>query len=45
MLLKIAKLDYGDDVEIHLETLRQIRANNIPVPMQWHPGEVLELTV
>jgi hypothetical protein len=44
MLLKIAQADYGKDVEIHLAALDQIRANNIPFPIQWHPGEVLELT-
>jgi hypothetical protein len=44
MLLEMAKADYGKDVEIHLAALHQIRANNIPFPMQWHPGEVLELT-
>jgi hypothetical protein len=44
MLLEIARCDYGDDVEIHLAALHQIRANNIPVPIQWHPGEVLCLT-
>jgi hypothetical protein len=44
MLAEIAICDYGDDVEIHLAALHQIRANNIPMPMQWHPREVLELT-
>jgi hypothetical protein len=44
MLVEIAICDYGHDVPIHLEALHQIRANNIPVPMQWHPREVLELT-
>jgi hypothetical protein len=44
MLLEIARCDYGDDVEIHLAALHQIRANNIPIPLQWHPGEVLCLT-
>jgi hypothetical protein len=44
MLLEIAQADYGEDVEIHLAALDQIRANNIPFPIQWHPGEVLELT-
>jgi hypothetical protein len=44
MLLEIARCDYGDDVEIHLEVLHQIRANKIPIPLQWHPGEVLCLT-
>lgn len=44
MLVEIAKADYGDDVDIHLAALHQIRANKIPIPMQWHPGEVLCLT-
>lgn len=44
MLLEIARCDYGDDVEIHLAALHQIRANNIPRPLRWHPGEVLCLT-
>jgi hypothetical protein len=44
MLLEIARCDYGDDVEIHLAALHQIRANKIPRPMHWHPGEVLCLT-
>ncbi|WP_310483616.1 hypothetical protein [Chamaesiphon sp. VAR_48_metabat_403] len=44
MLAEIAMCDYGDDVEIHLAALLQIRANKIPVPIQWHPGEVLCLT-
>jgi hypothetical protein len=44
MLLEIARADYGDDVEIHLAALQRIRAGeNIPVPMLWHPGEVLAL--
>jgi hypothetical protein len=38
MLLEIARCDYGDDVEIHLTELHQIRTNKIPVPLQWHPG-------
>jgi hypothetical protein len=44
MLLEMAKADYGKDVEIHLAALHQIRANNIPMPLKWHPQEVLELT-
>jgi hypothetical protein len=44
MLAEIATYDYGDDVAIHLEALHQIRANKIPIPLQWHPREVLELT-
>jgi hypothetical protein len=41
MLAEIAIRDYGNDVEIHLAALHQIRANKIPIPLQWHPGEVL----
>jgi hypothetical protein len=41
MLIDIAKADYGNDVEIHLEALHQIKAKNIPVPLPWHPAEVL----
>jgi hypothetical protein len=41
MLFDIAKTDYGDDVEIHLEALHQVKAKNIPVPLPWHPAEVL----
>jgi hypothetical protein len=44
MLLEIARADYGDDVDLHLEILHQIRAGCIPIPLQWHPGEVLCLT-
>lgn len=44
MLAEIAVCDYGDDVDIHLAALHQIRANKIPIPLQWHPGEVLCLT-
>jgi hypothetical protein len=44
MLLEIARCDYGDDVEIHLAALHQIRAKNIPTPLEWYPGEVLNLT-
>ena len=32
MLLEIAKADYGDDVDIHLAALHQIRVKNIPRP-------------
>jgi hypothetical protein len=41
MLFDMAKADYGDDVEIHLAALHQIKAKNIPVPLPWHPAEVL----
>jgi hypothetical protein len=44
MLAEIAMCDYGDDVEMHLAALHQIRANKIPRPLHWHPREVLELT-
>jgi 2-polyprenyl-3-methyl-5-hydroxy-6-metoxy-1,4-benzoquinol methylase len=44
MLAEIANSDYGNDADIHLAALHQIRAKNIPIPMQWYPGEVLELT-
>ncbi len=44
MLMEIAMCDCGDDVEIHLAALHQIRASKIPVPLQWHPGEVICLT-
>jgi hypothetical protein len=44
MLLEIAQADYGDDVAIHLEALHQIKAYNRPMPLGWHPGEVLCLT-
>ncbi len=44
MLVEIAHADYGDDVAIHLEALQQIRSGSIPVPLQWHPAEVLCLT-
>jgi hypothetical protein len=44
MLLEIARCDYGDDVEIHLAALHQIKSKNIPIPLPWHPGEVLSLT-
>jgi hypothetical protein len=44
MLVEIANADYGDDVDIYLAAFHQIRAKNISRPMQWHPGEVLELT-
>jgi hypothetical protein len=44
MLLEIARCDYGDDVELHLAALHEVKANNISAPMQWYPGEVLCLT-
>jgi hypothetical protein len=45
MLLEIAMADYGIDAEIHLAALRPIRETGVvPEPLDWHPGEVLELT-
>ncbi len=44
MLTEIAVRDYGHDVKVHLAALHQIKAYNIPVPLPWHPGEVLCLT-
>lgn len=44
MLVEIAHADYGEDVDLHLEALQQCRSQNIPIPMPWHPGEVLALT-
>jgi hypothetical protein len=41
MLLEMARADYGDDVDIHLAALHQIKVKNIPVPLPWHPAEVL----
>jgi len=44
MLMEIARADYGLDVDAHLAALRPIRDQGIiPVPLAWHPGEVLEL--
>jgi hypothetical protein len=44
MLFDMAKADYSDDVDLHLAALHQIKAKNIPVPLLWHPAEVLCLT-
>ena len=44
MVVEMAEADYGDDEDIHLVALHQIRTKNIPSPMQWHPVEVLGLT-
>lgn len=43
-LQKMARCDYAQDVEEHLNALRRIKAGDIPAPMEWHPREVLELT-
>lgn len=44
MLREIAEADYGNDADVHLEALLAIKAGVIPIPMQWDPQEVLELT-
>jgi hypothetical protein len=41
MLFDMAKADYGDDIDLHLAALHQIKAKNIPVPLPWYPAEVL----
>jgi hypothetical protein len=41
MLTEMARADYGHDVDLHLAALYQIKAKNIPVPLPWHPAEVL----
>ena len=44
MLKEIANADYGSDFKEHLSKLKSIRdKNEIPVPLRWHPREVLEL--
>lgn len=44
MLQKIAEADYETDVELHLSALQPIRdERRVPAPLEWHPGEVLEL--
>jgi hypothetical protein len=44
MLRRIAEADYGQDVDKHLEGLRQIRdEGTFPPNMSWFPAEVLEL--
>jgi len=45
-LERIASLDYGRDVEVNLEALRQIRNKpwHSDRRLEWHPKEVLELT-
>jgi hypothetical protein len=41
---EIVPADYGQDVEEHLVALRRICATReVPSPMPWRPGEVLEL--
>lgn len=43
-LLDIARCDYGDGVELHLEQLQYIARNlSVPVPFGWYPAEVLQL--
>jgi hypothetical protein len=44
MLVEISLADYGEDQEQHLVALRRMRdAGKIVEPIQWCPGEVLEL--
>jgi len=44
MLREIADADYGIDGDAHFAALLPIRdQGTIPVPMGWHPGEVLRL--
>jgi hypothetical protein len=44
MLQHIAALDYGEDVDAHLASLREIAGGVIPIPMGWIPKEVLQLS-
>ena len=44
MLQKIAEANYEWEAELHLEALLPIRDEaRVPVPMEWHPLEVLNL--
>lgn len=44
MLAEIAEADYGQEHQEHLAQLEKIRSAGLsPVPMEWVPGEVLEL--
>ncbi len=45
MLREIAEADYGEEANAHEAALRRIRdQGEIPVPIDWVPKEVLELT-
>lgn len=44
MLHEIAAADRGEDFEAHLAALRRIVRGELPIPMDWIPKEVLELT-
>lgn len=45
MLASIAAADRGDDVAENLTVLEAIRRDgHVPVPLQWHPREVLQLS-
>jgi hypothetical protein len=45
MLREIAAADYGIELADHLAALRPIRDDGVvPLPLKWHPGEVLKLT-
>ena len=44
ILTVIAGADYGNETEVHLKELKPIRDTGaVPVPIHWHPKEVLEL--
>lgn len=44
MLNEIAEADYADSVDSHWQALTKIRDSlSIPNPLQWYPGEVLQL--
>ena len=44
-LLAIASCDYQSDVDEHLAALQLVRdAGRVPIPLSWHPREVLMLT-
>lgn len=44
MLQAMAALDYGQDTDAHLAALRGIMRGVLPIPLEWVPKEVLELT-
>lgn len=43
-LLAIARADYGEDVDAHLDALRRLIRERTLAPLLWEPREVLELT-
>lgn len=44
MLQAMAAADYGQDTDAHLAALRGITRGVLPIPLEWVPREVLELT-